>query len=158
MAKAGLSRNTRDRHHRKAAVLELGNLHPVHVFLAQAQRIEGEIAGLTAFAELSVGDDGDVLQDGHPDEHLDEAALGHGSTVGLEGGDTKHGVVEIGGDPARCCEHGNTAVLELSLAEVEGRLGGLLRELQGVEGLEFRAVNLCCKVLCMVKNRRREGD
>ena len=115
--------NARDGHHCEAAVLQFTDLHLVHVLLAQAQRIEGEVTRLAAFAQLAVGNDAHVLKDGNPDEDLDETALGHGSVVGLERRDAEDGVVEIGEDPARSGEHGNAAVLELSLMSFKCKTG-----------------------------------
>jgi hypothetical protein len=116
VAESCLGGNAGDGHHGEAAVLQFRYLHTLHVFLAQAQGVEGEISGLTALAQLAVGDDGHVLEDGHPDEHLEEAALGHRGGVGLEGGHAQDGVVEVSEHPAQGGEHGNAAVLELGLS------------------------------------------
>jgi hypothetical protein len=94
---------------------------------------------LAALAELSVGNDGDVLKEGDPDEDLESAAVGDSGVVALEGANTENRVVEISEDPARGGEHSNAAVLELGFAEEEGPLRGLLGELQGIEVLELRA-------------------
>jgi hypothetical protein len=95
---------------------------------------------LAALAELSVGDDGDMLKNRDPDEDLESTAVGNCGVVGLERADTKNRVMEIGKDPARGGEHGNAAVLDLSFAEEEGPLRGLLGELQGIKVLELGAL------------------
>ena len=66
----------------------------------------------------------------------------------LEGGYTQYGVVEISKDPASGGKHGNAAVFDFSFTEKKGPFGGFLRELQGIEVLEFRSVVVIVKQNC----------
>ena len=129
-----------DGEHGKAAVLELGELVACEGggVLAEAKRVKAEVAGLAARGEHGVARHlevvGEVLDHAAEDEDLPQAASGDleeglgGNGVGGGGEGELHELLD---NAAEGGEHGNAAVLELSLAEpVKRVLGG---EAKGVE-------------------------
>ena len=110
--------------HGEAAVLDLLELHGGHVLLAHAHRVELEVTGSALALEgVEEGDSAENLEERDPEEDLahgsgldelvvESGHLGAASDLGERGVDGD--VLEDGAGGGK---HGNTAVLDLGLAE-----------------------------------------
>ena len=129
-----------DAHHGQAAVLDLGQgvAGSGLGLLAEAKGVELEVAGSAlALKSLEESDGAEHLEERQPQEELAHGALLHEDIVGGShlGAADDGGVRRVDGDVlehgAGGGEHGNAAVLELSLAE-EADVGDA-GEAKGVE-------------------------
>ena len=111
-----------DGDHGKAGVLDLGKavLLEGRLILGKAEGVEGEVSGLTLALEgLEESNDTEDLDEGDPEDDLGATTLLNEIIVGVDGshlGEEGEGVLLLH-EEAEDGEHGEAAVLELSLAE-----------------------------------------
>ena len=132
--------HAREAEHGETAVLELSELIAGERggILAEAERVELQVAGLAAISEHGLARHvevvGKVLDDTAEDKDLPEAAGGdleEGFRGNRVGGGGKGKVHELLHDATKGGKHSNAAVLELCLTEPVERVLG--REAEGVE-------------------------
>ena len=111
-----------DGDHGKAGVLDLGKavLLQGGLVLGKAEGIESEVPGLTLALEgLEKSNNAEDLNEGDPEDDLGATTLLNKVVVGIDGGDVGEegeGVLLLD-EETEDGKHGETAVLELSLAQ-----------------------------------------
>ena len=111
-----------DGDHGKARVLDLSQAVALEgrLVLGQAERVEGEVTGLALALEgLEKSHHAEDLDEGDPEDDLGATTLLNEIIVGVDGshlGEEGEGVLLLH-EEAEDGEHGEAAVLELSLAE-----------------------------------------
>mmetsp|Transcript_1468 Transcript_1468/g.2917 ORF Transcript_1468/g.2917 Transcript_1468/m.2917 type:complete len:246 (+) Transcript_1468:66-803(+) len=111
-----------EREHGQSAVSELLHLHLLLLGRVrdEANRVEAVVAGLAARAaeHLIDGNGGEKLEHPQPQEQLAHRAVGHTRVVRLQSRELiARKCVEVGEDQAHKRQHGDAAVLQLSLTQ-----------------------------------------